>query len=84
DSLLEGMLGDDGLIDAREDGLNASVDNNNDQMEAMQLRLGLVEARYRSQFAALDSLLGQLQATSSYVTAQLSSLENLLPGNSNK
>lgn len=84
DSLLEGMLGDDGLIDAREDGINASVDNNNDQMEAMQRRLEMVEARYRSQFTALDSLLGQLQATSSYVTAQLSSLENLLPGNSNK
>jgi flagellar hook-associated protein 2 len=84
DSMLEGMLGDDGLIDAREDGLNARVDNNNDQMEAMQRRLEMVEARYRSQFTALDSLLGQLQATSSYVTAQLSSLENLLPGNSNK
>lgn len=83
DGLLESMLDADGLIDAREDGLNSSVDSTNDQMDNLSHRLGLVEARYRAQFTALDSLLGQLQATSSYVTAQLSSLENLLPGNNN-
>ncbi len=81
DAKLKGMLGDDGLIDAREEGLNASVDNNNKEIADMQHRLELVGARYRSQFSALDVLLGELQATSSYVTAQLSALENLMPGN---
>lgn len=81
DGLVESMLGTDGLLDAKEDGLNASVDSTNDQMDRLNLRLELVETRYRSQFTALDTLLGQLQATSSYVTAQLSSLENLLPSN---
>ncbi len=32
DAKLTGMLGDDGLIDAREEGLNASVDNNNKEI----------------------------------------------------
>ncbi len=81
---LDGMLGANGLIDAREDGLNASLDNNNAQIEKMRDRLELVEERYRSQFSALDTLLGQMQVTSDYVTAQLSVLENLMPGNSNK
>ena len=81
DAKLKGMLENDGLIDAREEGLNASVDNNNKEIESMQHRLELVGARYRSQFSALDVLLGELQATSSYVTAQLSALENLMPGN---
>jgi len=83
DSLVGGMLGSNGLIDAREKGLNNRVDNNNNQIDALKRRLGLVEARYRSQFTALDSLLGQMQATSNFMTAQLSNLNNLLPGNRN-
>ena len=79
--VLDNMLSTDGMIDVREEGLNASVDSTNDAMEKMQTRLGLVEARYRNQFTSLDLLLGELQATSSYVEAQLKSLENLLPSN---
>lgn len=78
---LDGMLETSGLIDAREDGLNDRVDKNNQQMARMQDRMELVEARYRAQFSTLDTLLGELQVTSDYMTAQLSALENLQPGN---
>ncbi|MDJ0805693.1 MAG: flagellar filament capping protein FliD [Gammaproteobacteria bacterium] len=80
--LLDNMLGTDGVIDVREEGLNASIDSANDEIKQMQTRLEMVEARYRNQFTSLDLLLGELQATSSYVEAQLSSLERLLPSNS--
>jgi flagellar hook-associated protein 2 len=79
DAMISGALNSEGLINAREDGLNASIDSNNTAMERMQLRLSKVEERYRAQFTALDSLVGQLQVTSDYLTTQLASLENLSP-----
>ncbi|MGD9164729.1 MAG: flagellar filament capping protein FliD, partial [Chromatiales bacterium] len=81
DSLIETMLQTSGLIDAREDGLNARVDSTNDRIESMEYRLELVEARYRAQFTALDTLMSQLDSTSSWLTSQLATLENLLPNN---
>ncbi|MCU7851660.1 MAG: flagellar filament capping protein FliD [Candidatus Thiodiazotropha sp. (ex Monitilora ramsayi)] len=83
DSLMESMLSTSGLIDAREDGLNSRVDSANDQIERMQYRLELTERRYRAQYTALDTLLGQLQSTSQWLTGQLDSLSNLIPGNRN-
>lgn len=83
DALVEGMLDTSGLIDAREEGLNASVDSTNARIDEMEYRLTLVESHYRAQFTALDTLMGQLQATSDWLTGQLSTLSNLLPGNRN-
>lgn len=83
DSLMDGMLQTSGLIDAREEGLNARVDATNDSIDRMQYKLQLAEKRYRAQYTALDTLLGQLQTTSNWLTGQLDSLSNLLPGNRN-
>ncbi|MGD8911061.1 MAG: flagellar filament capping protein FliD, partial [Chromatiales bacterium] len=82
DSLIENMLQTSGLIDAKEDGLNARIDSTNDRMESMEYRLELVEARYRAQFTALDTLMSQLDSTSSWLTSQLEVLGNLLPNSS--
>lgn len=83
DSLVEGMLQTSGLIDAREDGLNARVDSTNDQIERMEYRLELIESRYRAQYTALDTLMGELESTSNWLTGQLDTLNNLVPGSSN-
>jgi flagellar hook-associated protein 2 len=80
DSLVESMLQTSGLIDAKEEGLNARVDATNDRIDRMEYRLELVEERYRAQYTALDTLMGQLQSTSDWLTGQLSTLSNLLPG----
>jgi flagellar hook-associated protein 2 len=37
----------------------------------------LIQQRYMKQFTALDSMLSQLQTTSSYLTQQLQGLSNL-------
>jgi len=78
DSLVEGMLSSSGLINAREDGINARVDNTNDQIDRMEYRLTQIQARYRAQYTALDTLLGQLQSTGDWLTGQLDSLNNLI------
>jgi flagellar hook-associated protein 2 len=62
------------LIDIRSDGLNDRLDDIDDERESLERRIAAMEARYRSQFAALDILLTQLQSTSNYLTTQLASL----------
>lgn len=65
------MLQSDGTIDAREDGLNDRIRNTNNTLDQVKVRLENVEKRLRAQFAALDSLVGSLQQTSSFLTSQL-------------
>jgi flagellar hook-associated protein 2 len=79
--MLDSMLDEDGLLDAREDGINAQIESTQDAATAFTERLELIEARYRAQYAALDTLMSSLTATSSYLDQQLSILANLIPGN---
>lgn len=73
-SLLEGYLDSDSLIDARTEGLSNRIDDITEQREKLARRLEMLEQRYLTQFTALDTLLGQLQSTGSYLTQQLASL----------
>ena len=63
-----------GLIGDRTDGLDSRKRSFDDQLERMEYRLEQTEVRYRKQFTAMDALVAQLQATSSFMTQQLSSL----------
>lgn len=71
DSTLTDLLEVNGLIDNREDGINASKKTLISRIDNMEYRLGLVEKRYRAQFTALDTMLGQMQSTSAFLTQQL-------------
>ncbi len=64
----------DGLLANRTDGLNESVRRLGDQRTRMEYQLELTEKRIRAQFVALDSMMGRLSTTSSYLTQQLASL----------
>ncbi len=81
--VLDSMLDDNGLLDAREDGLNAQIESTRDTADSFTLRLEMIEARYKAQYSALDTLMSSLTATSSYLDQQLSILANLIPGNNN-
>ena len=81
DDILEDYLQTDGFIEAREDGLNSSLQDISSQREALDLRLESLEARLVSQFSALDTLVAQFTSTSSFLTAQLSNLPG--PNNNN-
>jgi flagellar hook-associated protein 2 len=43
----------------------------------LELRMAKIEARYRTQFTALDSLLSKLQSSSSFLTQQLDSIAKI-------
>jgi flagellar hook-associated protein 2 len=71
---LENRLATAGDIDGRNTGLKTELKDIARDKEAFTLRMTQVEARYRKQFTALDSLLSQMQSTSNYLTQQLASL----------
>lgn len=81
--LLDNILDDDGLIDAVETGITAQIESSQDAQTRLELRLEMIEARYRAQYAALDTLMSSLSATSSYLAQQLEMLSNLMPTNRN-
>jgi flagellar hook-associated protein 2 len=73
-ALISGFLKPEGILDSRTDGIQNRVEDITDQREVLNRRIEALEIRYRTQFNALDSLLSQLQTTSSFLTQQLASL----------
>ena len=74
DGLIANFLKADGALDSRTDGIQDRIEDIEDQREKLDFRMDLLEARYRSQFNALDGLLAQLKTTSDFLTQQLASL----------
>jgi len=74
DTMVNSFLDTDGLLDARSDGINASITTIGEQRAALAERLVKVEQRYIKQFTAMDTLVAQLNSTSSYLENQLASL----------
>ncbi len=75
DKTLEGMLSTNGTLDSFNKGLNASLKDLQKQQDTMAKRLETTEARYKAQFNAMDRLLAQLNASSSFLTQQISSMQ---------
>lgn len=71
-SLITQLLADDGLIDAKLDGLANSVTDITSQRESLALRADALEKRYRNQFDGLETLISQLNTTQSFLTTALS------------
>jgi flagellar hook-associated protein 2 len=66
-SLANSFLDDDGLIDARVDGLNTRADRLEADQLDLERRLDLREVALRREYAALDQLVGSLQSTSNFL-----------------
>ncbi len=77
DSLVSTFVQTDGLIGARQDGLNTRIDTVGQRILDMEYRLELREQGLLSKFTALDVLMGQLQGTSAFLTQQLASLPKI-------
>ena len=77
DSLLASFLSSTGSITAKTDSLDATIESIAEQRIALTKRVDAIEARYRSQFVALDVLLGRLNVTSDYLQQQLDSLPDI-------
>ncbi len=77
DKLATSLLGSEGLLAARTDGLNASIKRLGKDQEAMLARLADVEKRYRAQFSALDQVISRMNTTSTYLAQQLAQISSL-------
>tara|TARA_R110001606_G_scaffold395213_1_gene567049 strand:- start:34451 stop:35830 length:1380 start_codon:yes stop_codon:yes gene_type:complete len=74
DSVLERYISTDGILTAREGGLQSSIDSLDADRELLNRRLASLDARYRAQFTAMDILVAQLTSLGDYMTQQLASL----------
>jgi flagellar hook-associated protein 2 len=68
------MLKEGGVIDSRNDSLTSDLKTVQADSDALDARMDTLTKRYTKQFTALDTLLTQLQSTSNYLSAQLSSI----------
>lgn len=75
-TLLSGFVGSSGTIQSSSNGISQNIKNITKQREVLNSRLFDTEARYRAQFTALDRIVSNLNNTSSFLTQQLSALNN--------
>jgi len=80
ETLADSWLTTGGLIDSREDGLKARVDDLVDRQVSFERNLAIVESRHLAKFTALDALVGQLQGTGQFLTNQLAQLPDAYTG----
>lgn len=74
EKLADNFLGSSGLLSSRTEGINSSIRSLDDRRDVLNRRLDEIEKRYRAQFTALDTMLGQLRSTGEFLTRQLASL----------
>lgn len=70
------MLGSEGLVTSKVDGLNQRVASLDKRSNALESRMTSIEARYRAQFTLLDTTVASMNATSSYLKQQLAGLSS--------
>lgn len=65
------ILGIDGSLTSRTDGLNEKLKRNQKQQDRLEERLAQTQKRLEKQYTALDTQLGKLNGLSNYVTQQV-------------
>lgn len=69
--LLLNYVGDDGLLASRSKSLTDRQKSITEQRTALDARMDRLETAYRVRFTALDTMMAQLQSTSSYISQHL-------------
>jgi flagellar hook-associated protein 2 len=62
------MVGVNGLVTSRTAGLDTSIRDIENKIEAFKIRLEIIEKRYTKQFTALNSMISSMNQTSSFLT----------------
>jgi flagellar hook-associated protein 2 len=73
-SLAASFTGKDSILASKTDGLNTSIKRVAEQRDQFSQHLTQVEAMYRAQFTALDTMISSMQSTQSYLTQQLAAI----------
>jgi len=71
---IENLVGTAGTLTAATDSTNRMIKDIGKRQTVLAQHLTQIEARYRKQFSALDSLVTSMNKTSSYLTQQLANL----------
>jgi flagellar hook-associated protein 2 len=70
------VTGTDGPLETRTNGIQSTIDRNAKRIDDMEVRLAATEKRIRAQYEALDTNMSKLSGLSSYMTMQLSAINN--------
>ena len=70
------MLGTDGSLTTRTEGLRERLTRNGEDQVRVSERVQRFQARLVAQYTAMDANLSRLNALSSYVTQQMNALNN--------
>ncbi|RZL35435.1 MAG: hypothetical protein EOP35_14030 [Rubrivivax sp.] len=73
---IDGALGSEGRVTSKQAGLQKLIDNNNKSIDKLEDRASLTETRLRARYTALDTQMSKLNGLSSYVTTQMTKLNN--------
>lgn len=74
--LTKQVLGAEGPLTTRQEGIQASIKRNADRISSMETRLEQTEKRLRAQYQALDANMAKVSALGSYMSSQLSAIAN--------
>lgn len=69
-TVLTNSLSSTGSISTRVAGANKAIGNLAKEQDKLNVKLVAIEARYRKQFNAMDSLMGRMQSTGSFLNQQ--------------
>lgn len=78
DTLMKFYTDSDGLIDSRIEGKKTQLENIDDDRLSFGRKMDALEARLYKQYNAMDLLVANLNATGSYVTAQLDNMPGVV------
>ncbi|MBL0088342.1 MAG: flagellar filament capping protein FliD [Ideonella sp.] len=70
----DAALGSEGAFASRTQGLKDFLTRNSKSQDAMSLRLSLTETRMRARYNALDTQMASLNATSTYLSQQITAM----------
>lgn len=74
EQLIEQFLGNNGVINLREESLNDSIDDLDDDQSNLDRRIEAYQERLTSQFIAMEAIVRSLQGSSSFLESTLESL----------
>lgn len=81
DNVVDEYIKTNGLLDTKTAGLNATIEDINEDIVSLQSSLDTLETRLRAQFAAMDAIVAELNNTSSFLTQQFDAISNITKGN---
>ena len=74
DKTISSLLDTTGILASKTDGINTSITRLDKQADSINLRLTAIEARYRTQFTKLDTLMSSMTTTSTFLTQQITQM----------